>query len=583
MNTPVLGADGVTTDMVRDNVRGAEILESAINYELREMAFKQQAKLAILDALFCYGVLKVGYDSSPAYDPGAAMRESIRAQTEGDEPRAGLECDELIRRESVWAKRVSPWDFRWDPDIKQLDPWLSEARWVAFRSVRPLEDVKRDPIYKHTRGLEATAESRSDADSSSPSDGGSDLNAGRSSARIPGDRSAAMDTEARDSVKEGYVVLWEIWCKKDRKLYVMAEGHDRWLREDDWPFDMEGPPFAFLHFHDVPDNRFPYPDMAPWFDHNEAVNLLLSMDLDAARRRMDKLLYPPGAVTSQQLSKMQQPLNSQFCEVAQPDAIKPFKSQGPGMDTVPLASRLMYDIYQMSGIGENQRGGESSNPDKTATEARIVEGNVAARLAEEQDRVSDWAQVAIRKLIQLMQQLYTRQRLAPIVGREPMEWIPYTKDQIQGEYDVLIELSPYNPQRTEMAVKQIMDVLALLSQLAPGGMLMSAGTAVPVNMAKLVEDLLRLMSPNVKADEILMRGTQMPMPGMGAPPMGMQQQPEGGNPGMGPPGGVPLPGTGSGADKRSMFASQGAGGAMVQAARERGNPLPGVLSPSRGF
>ena len=578
---PAVDAMGNEIAQVRDNIRGAEILEAAVNYELREMGFKTQVRLSLLDALFIYGVLKIGYDTEYTYDAGAQAAEKVRAEVEDDDPRAGLEWDNLIKRESVWVKRISPWDFRWDPDIKQLDPWLSEARWVAFRSVRPLADVKRDPIYKNTYSLEATATSRADADQASRED--QDV---RPADRIPGDRTGGEVGGRQDSVSEEYVVLWEIWCKKDRKLYVMAEGHDKFLREDDWPFDMESPPFAFMHLHDVPDRNMPLSDFAPWFDQSELLNLTQSMDADAFKRRLNKILFQEGAISKEQLNALQQPLNSQFCTVKNLDGIKPFKSELSGMDSMPFNQRLINDIYQISGLGENQRGGEA-NADKTATESKIVEYNVNARLAEEQDRVADWATVAIRKIIQIMQQLYTKQKLAPIIGHEPQEWVPYTKDQIQGEYDINVELSPYNPMKAELAIKQITDLIALLSKTAPMGMLPAGnGMMVSVNLAKLVEDLLRQMSPNVKPQEILLPLPPQPQPppGMGAPTpgMGMQPPPMGGPPGA-TPGGVPMPGEGRGADRRSMLASQGAGASMVQGAREGGNPLAGASSPSRGY
>jgi len=588
--TQVIGADGQTSAQVRDNVRGAEILEAAVNYELREMGFKQQVKLVLLDTLFAgYGALKLGYDTEYTYDPAAEAEEKVRSMVEGDDPRRGLEWDELIKRESVWAKRVSPWDMLWDPDIKQLDPWLSSARWVAFRSIRPLADVRKDPIYKNVKFLEATATSRQEAERAK----GDDM-AQQTPDRVPGSKGVGELGGDTSDLREGYVVLWEIWCKKDRKVYVLAEGHDKWLREDDWPFDMEGPPFAFLHFHDVPDNRWPMSDIAAWFDHNELLNLCTSMDADAVKRRINKILFAKGAIEPDQLKKLQAPLNSQICEVNNPDAIKPFKSETSGMDAGMFSQRLMLDIYQASGIGENQRGGEAQG-DKTATEQKIVEYNVAARLAEEQDRVNDWATVAIRKIIQIMQQLFTKQRLAPIIGRDPQEWVAYTRDQIQGEYDINVELAPYNPMKAELAIKQITDMIALLSKIAPMGFLPGGnGQMVSVNLGKLVEDLLRQMSPAIKPQDIL-----IPLPmseyiqiqqrlaasGMGppAPMMGMQPPQSGAPPGSGPSAGVPMPGEGRGADKRSQLASQGAGRAAVQGVREGGNQLAGASSPSRGY
>ena len=588
--TNIVGQNGMPITGVRDNVVGAEIIESAINYELKHIGFKHQAKLTIMDAHFAYGVLKFGYDTEYTYDPVKGEVEKVE-NPDGDS-REGLEWNDLVQRDSLWAKRVSPWDFRYDPDIKQLDPWLSEARWVAFRSVRPYDDVMADPIYKNKAGLEATATTKTESPNLAVRKGPANVND-----HIPGMQNSVGLSSYTADIEEKYVVLWEIWDKKTRKVFVIADGHKKFLRETDWPFDMQGFPCAFLHFEDVPDNRFPLSYFQPWFEHNEAMNVLESMDIDAVKRRLNKILYTEGSITPENLQKMEMPLANQFVEVSSPEGIREIKSTPTVMDTQPIISRLQQRVYELSGVSAQQKGAQAA--DTTATEAKIIQSNTDARAAEALDRVREWITVSVRKMIQIMQQLFTSKRLAPIVGEEAKQWVVYSKENIQGEYDVDVELMPFNPQRSEMMVKQLTDLIALFSKVAPPGMGLSDGHGgmVGVNMARLVEELMKAMGVQVKTKEVL-----VPM----MPPM-MPPSPMGGGPpppqGASPPsplgnspnanhgsGGPPLPGEGKGANKRSSLASQGVGSMMLQAMREGGQPrlpggnqLAGSATPSRGY
>lgn len=542
---------------VRDNVLGAEILENELAYSAKEDGFKWNAKLSILDALFCYGVMKLGYSTEHTYDPVMGPVEEAIA-VPGDDSRETLEWNESVKRDMVWAMRVDPWDFRYDPHIKQLDPWLSQCRWVAFRTLRPVEDVKADKLYKNTAGLEGHG--------------------------YPDDDKEMRSKSTSDDLDEPMAILWEVWDKKARKLYVIAEGHDKFLREEDWPFDMDGFPCAFIHYNDIPTFRrggyseqnpfgrvpgpFPLPDFANWHDLNKVLNMSFSMAVEAMRRNPDKIIYNKGAIEPQELNKLTSPLTKGLVEVNDVNSLKVLATSGAANDKLPVIQQAVQWIYQVSGVSGQQRGVSAA---ETATEASFINSNVEARQAESLDRVKDWMQVIARKRIQLMKQFFTKERIVPVVGREDFEWIPYTKDNIQGEYDVDVHLVPFDPTKPEVAAKQATDILALLSKFPqiPDG----RGGFVQVNLARLVEEIISALPIRIPARELLIPVNPMMMqPGMAQPGQG----------------GLPLPGEGSGADGRSPIASQGAGASMTQAAVEGGPQSQGAgiragaMTPSRG-
>jgi len=557
---------------VRDNVLGAEILENALNYELKAMRFKAQAKRAIMDALFCYGVIKVGYHTEYTYNPAQTPLEIQEAELAGRSDRETLEWNASVKRESVWAIRVDPWDFRFDPDIKMLDEELSQCRWVAFRSIRPLDDVKSDPLYKNTTLLEGTAY---------PDDFDSD---------------EGKKSSQQDALEEPYVILWEIWDKKEQKIYVIAEGHDDFLREDDWPYDMDGFPCSFLAFNDLPTFRryrgipqerrvrgpLPISDLAEWHELNHIVNITESMAVESYKRKLDKLAVQEGTIDDEELVNLTKPLSKGVVKMKDLAGIKELKSTPSSGEENALIQRMMNWVFQISGVSAQQRG---VNTESTATQSNIVQSHVEARQAESVDRVKDWALVVIQKLAQLMKQFFDKERIVPVIGREDFEWIPYTRENIQGEYDINIELLPYDPTKKEVKVKQLTDLLAIALKFPNGTIPNGMGGFTQVNVAKLIEMLFREMVDGVSIREFLSPSIAPPANPAGMPPGSAPSGAPGGPGGDG----APLPGEGKGADKRSMVASQGAGNALVQALRQDGGPQAvstsintGASSPSRG-
>ena len=563
--------------VVRDNVIGAEALESALNYDIRRMKLKQNAKASIQDALFCYGLVKLGYDCGETYDPATApVAEAVAAANGEDDPRAGLEHDTTISRGATWAKRVSPWDFRYDLSINMLDNDLSQARWVAFRTIRPLEAVKNDPIYKNTRDLEGTLV---DDRETMKADKGPDTPA---TDRIPGEeRSRAFATGVQDK----FVELWEVWDKLDRKLYVIATGHEGFIRETDWPFEMRDFPMAFLWFNETPDTALPVSDFRSWYNQNLVINICESMDIESMRRRMDKIFVRKGSMSADEMENMTSALGKAVVEVMDPNAdVREFKSSGNEVQLSQVVrGRANERTYELSGVSAQQKG--VTEPEKTATETAIVQSNAEARNSESVDRVKDWVECICRKLVSLMKQFYTKETLVPVVGREDFEWMPFSAKNIQGEYDYNVHLSTFNPTRPEVQTKQITDLIALFMRMPqiPDGM----GQMYNVNIKKLVEEWMRATNSQVRARDILMGPTPPQMPSAPGGPQPQQQggQPEGQGP-QPPTGGnvPPLPGEGNGANNRSPIASQGAGRAMMQAQREKAMATlgSGAMSPSRG-
>lgn len=134
--------------------------------------------------------------------------------------------DWRVEPENVWCRYVDARDVVIDPNATTLD----DARWIAFRTVRTLGDVKRDPAYKNTSSLHGTtATPHQDfdgeiAERKSVIDVFDDL--GHTNAK-DGD-----DTDPDDVRLE----LFEIWDRQTERILVVTDQSDRFLRDEPSPY-----------------------------------------------------------------------------------------------------------------------------------------------------------------------------------------------------------------------------------------------------------------------------------------------------------------------------------------------------------
>ena len=132
-----------TKDGVFDTLTASAIFELLINYHWRELKIKRQSDKCLLDALLGpWGIIWMGY---------TARTEKVQDGTE-------IEVNEVIKEDSAFAVRISPNDFRMDPEAS--DSHGEDAGWVARKWIKPLDDVKKDPRYKNTSNLKANTRAK---------------------------------------------------------------------------------------------------------------------------------------------------------------------------------------------------------------------------------------------------------------------------------------------------------------------------------------------------------------------------------------------------------------------------------------
>ena len=174
----------------------ADIMERGLSFTMDEYDFDRQMRLAVKDSqLTGRGVTRIKYDAT--FDKN------------GDE---GEEYDEKVYDEVCW-EHVNWADFRVGPGRT----W-EEVEWVAFRHVLNRDELdEKFPETAPDVELDYTPQGMEDSDQGDP----------------------ISDTFKR-------AIVWEIWCKDEKKVIFIAESlAERPLKEED-------DPLGLTHFFPIP-------------------------------------------------------------------------------------------------------------------------------------------------------------------------------------------------------------------------------------------------------------------------------------------------------------------------------------------
>jgi len=407
----------------------APFIEKLLNYTIDQIGLKVQMKRCVTDALLTsMAVMKGGYDSEFIINKKSRKNEDRTENTN-------------ITPNYIWNLRVSPFDFY--PDHRATNIDLSDADLVTHKIDRLLSDVKKDPYYENTGSLKAN----------------------KFIAEV--DQGAERPTHDLDSSimdEREVITLWEIWDRKEMEVLIMAEGHDRFLKQQDWPWELEGFPFTTLSFDYTPDELYSKSDVDNYISVQKAIDIFLSIVVEHAERSLPKIIAK--GLTDIEVNKLNQPLIDLVVKVGNNAQITPFIPPAISQDLYSGLSMLREIANTTSGVSEFQKGQGPRNA-RTATAANIINQASQVIQSEQGDLVQDFFLNIMKKDLKLMQQTYDLERIIPIVGNEPgvFKFEKFNKEQIKGEFDIMIE--PYsalqrNPDQEQQKALQFTSVMKQL-------------------------------------------------------------------------------------------------------------------------
>lgn len=438
----------------------ARVRQSMLNYLKGELNLKSKARLAIFDAYFQFGLIKLHlyadlmkndqYGEPMADESGAILYDSQGQQI--------VQPEFLPANERYCITRVHPDDFLVCADSGPIEP--DDVPWKAQRIKRPLEDVKRDKRYKQgaRQSVQATELKGEDEKQREARQKGQQKTFGGSG----------------DQKEPDTVVLWEVWDLRNKQWFTVAEGCSQFLTDPaETPPGIDGDPFVSLRLTLRDTSWYPLPPVSQWIDPQREYCEIRSKILTHRKRFNRKYtIYGPAFDDAQvAMSKLEAGEDGTVVEQNQPmQTVYPIQDAPLDQQVHMELSYIRQDFMDLVGAGSNQRG--SSAGVDSATEAGIIEKRTQVREGDKQGLVIDFLTEIGRKLDQLVQANITQDQVVKVSGPQGEAWelIRTTDyDEINGEYSYSIQTGSTTPQLPEIERAQwlaFLQALANAPQLA---------------------------------------------------------------------------------------------------------------------
>jgi len=509
----------------------ALIAEEVLNYIWRTHHFQRDFRLAVLDMLICgHGWLKAGYKATKPKEvknTDLDLNAEIESVTEGVDDREDIpgnsetEMSFHSDEDRPYLERISIFDMFVDPDARHP----KEMRWIAQRTWRPVSDVKVDSRYSATQRSRASGSTYSR------------WNYGESDARRSGehpDKGAVSFCEVIEfyDIRKGKVSTFIAdgqGSSKSKNSPPSARTSGFLIKPSEIPYSF-GHPFVMLRNYEVPDHFYPIGDVAQIESLQLELNETRNQMLNYRKKFRRAWVYAKDLFDRQGI----QALESDEDNVAIPvmgdgnpaSAISPVPPAITPPEFFDQSAMISSDLDRVSGVSDYQRGGNAGMK-RTATEAAMIQDASNARAQDRLAKIENILSECGEKIVQLMQQFTTEEKVARIVTMPVRGWFPYKPRDVQGQFDFDVvggSTEPQNESFRRQSALQIADVSAMFA---------SSGV---VNMPNLYMKLLR-DGFGIKDAERYVQQQPPPPGGPGGPPPGMPPGGPGGPPPGMPPGG----------------------------------------------
>lgn len=425
----------VTVNAVNpENAPNAVIAEAVVNYWWRHRDFKDHFRRAVKDFLIVgHGWLKVGYRY--VEEERVGEHEDI---SDPDVEDNVTSTTLVVLQDEPFVERVSPFDVFIDPDATNMN----DAKWIAHRVRRTVEDVRTDKRYAPK--VRATV-------------------AAASYAKYTDDPSSRKIHDK----EEGYVDVYEFYDLKNNTVSVFCDSGDGFLiKPKKQPYSF-GHPFVMLRNYDVPDQFYPIGELEAIEPLQRELNETRTQMMNHRKRYARKYLYRETNFDSNGRSALESDDDNVMVPVQGDnplgDVVAPFPALINPPEFYNQSSLIRTDIELVSGVTEFMRGGVSEIR-RTATEAALIQDAQNARTADKLAVVEKSVAEVGRRILLLAQQYMSGEQVARVMAKdgEPM-WVTFDREYLNGDFDFEVaagSTQPTNEAFRRQSAMQMVDAMA---------------------------------------------------------------------------------------------------------------------------
>jgi hypothetical protein len=431
----------------------AEVTQNVLRYLMRELDIKTENKLCILDALICgHAWAKTGF---------GVEFEDLTEEKQNDETlvsmflrAVGIKQEEItdednyllhqkITSQKLWTVRSSPFDMI----VPLLSKRSEDLRWIAQRFILPYDEVMEDPDLR-TDGLE-------------PSVSASEL------------MRFVNRTKFKDMTMEyetNYSILYEVYDRKTKNVYVLAEDHGKALDKFESGYtmlDSKYHPFVMLRFNEINDEFYPEGDIKP----AEAQMLELNdvrTQMNTHRKRYNRQhLSKPGALDPTAREQLKSGEDGSVIEVdikysEEPieSIVVPIRHAELPPEVYAVETRIKDDLFSI--LGTSDYASAASGGARTATEASIIATQSRFRVEERIDAIGKFTEQILRNLSLIAMRYLTIEDVTDMLGEDGIFWEQlFDDDDLRNEYRYEVIYGSSAPINRDVDREQFMKFYAL--------------------------------------------------------------------------------------------------------------------------
>lgn len=370
------------------------------------------------------------------------------------EPRDEDELFELVdqvRSEVVtdepWLQYVSPYDIFVPATARRID----EARWVAHRIIVPLDEVRANPAFNGTDGLQPA--------------GNEDRPEQRSS-----DEKINSGSGEDDPFTE--VTLFEFYDMRARRLLVFQLGADKPLYDGELPYDHRYTPFVHMrNFEDGGSRFWSFGDLENVAAIQLQFNDYVHEQMGNANRAGNKYAVAEDAWDDELKDALESDKPDVVFKVKgnRPvnDLIQALERKGLSSDVYAAKGELQLHMQEVLGLNDFQTGGTGADR-MSATAAAVVDGTATLRASDKRRQVERAvARTGLLLLLGCQENLDEEMALRIVGEGGDVSWLKVDKDTIRGEFGISVSSGStmaVNPAtRQQRAVELMTQVIPALA------------------------------------------------------------------------------------------------------------------------